>query len=418
MLTRRDFIQHSLAVVSVGLSVPTVFSKAIAAAAEESAVASVSGKTLIVVQMAGGLDGISSVIPYRDPSYRANRNALGVAEKDMLVLDDRVAFHPAMARLKEAFDEGRLAVVEGVGYPNPNFSHFKAMDIWQQADPDGRSKEGWLGRYFEGLTDADGHPLVGLSYGNRMPSAFKSDTRVIPAVASLEAFQLQSAPGDRDPDQRRNSLLRLYDVYKPANTRFAALLDTTLNEAYQSSMQLQAAHSVYKPSVTYPQSSLATGLRLLAELIDSGEDAAGGTPLRVGHVVIGGFDTHTNQNGALDRLLTETSEAIHAFWQDVRAHGHGNDVVIMTWSEFGRRVKENANAGTDHGSAGPMFILGDAVKGGFYGDPPRLSNLQDGNLRFTTDFRSVYATLLERWLSAPSEPILNGRFGQLGFLPG
>jgi uncharacterized protein (DUF1501 family) len=415
LLNRRDFIQQSLAVVSLGLGVPGVFSRAVAAAAEESSVPTVSGKTLIVVQMAGGVDGLNTVIPYKDPAYRQNRAALGVKEDEMLVVDDRVAFHQSFEQLKDVFDQGKLAVIEGVGYPNPNFSHFKAMDIWQFADPEGKTNDGWLGKYFEGLTDADGHPLTGLSVGSRLPEAFQSDKISIPAVANLDTFQLQNAAGDKNPDARRTSLMKLYDVYKPANTRFAALLDTTLENAYQSSLQLNQAHSTYRPSVTYPQTSLATGMRLLAELIDSG--GAGGSPLRVGHVFIGGFDTHTNQEATLTRLLKETSEAIHAFWTDVNTHGHGDDVVIMTWSEFGRRVKENAQIGTDHGSAGPMFVLGNAVKGGFYGEPPNLSNLDNGNLRFTTDFRSVYATLLERWLKSPADDVLGARFPQVDFLP-
>ncbi|HEY7270118.1 MAG TPA: DUF1501 domain-containing protein [Dehalococcoidia bacterium] len=416
MINRRDFIQQGLAVVSLGLAVPSVFSKAVAAAAEESSVPSLAGKTLIVVQMAGGMDGLNTVVPYKDAAYRQNRQALGIKESDLLVMNDRVAFHPSLAPMKDIFDKGKLAVVEGVGYPNPNFSHFKAMDIWQFADPDGKTNDGWLGKYFEGLTDADGHPLTGLSVGSRLPESLQSDKVSIPAVASLDTFQLQNAAGDKDPDARRTSLMKLYDVYKPANTRFAALLDTTLENAYQSSLQLNQAHSNYQPSVTYPQTSLATGMRLLAELIDSG-GANGTSPLRVGHVFIGGFDTHTNQDATLTRLLKETSDAIQAFWTDINSHGHGDDVVLMTWSEFGRRVKENAQIGTDHGSAGPMFVLGNAVKGGFYGEPPSLTNLDNGNLKFTTDFRAVYATLLERWLKAPSDDVLGQRFPQLDFLP-
>ena len=417
MLSRRDFIQQGLSVVSLGLAVPSVFSKAVAAAAEEASVASLAGKTLIVVQMAGGMDGLNTVVPYRDPAYRQNRQALGIKEQEMLVVDDRIAFHQSLSGLKEVFDQGKMAVIEGVGYPNPNFSHFKAMDIWQFADPEGKTNDGWLGKYFEGLTDSEGHPLTGLSVGSRLPESFQSDKISIPSVSNLDTFQLQNATGDRNPDARRTSLMKLYDVYKPANTRFAALLDTTLENAYQSSLQLNQAHSSYQPAVTYPQSSLATGMRLLAELIDSGGPGGGTSPLRVGHVFIGGFDTHTNQDGTLTRLLKETSDAIHAFWGDVVAHGHGDDVVVMTWSEFGRRVKENAQVGTDHGSAGPMFVLGNAVKGGFYGEPPSLTNLDNGNLKFTTDFRSVYATLLERWLKSPADDVLGARFPQLNFLP-
>jgi uncharacterized protein (DUF1501 family) len=288
------------------------------------------------------------------------------------------------------------------------------MDIWQTANPQGGAAgEGWLGRYFEGLTDAEGHPLTGLSIGRSLPKAFIAGDASLPAVESLETFGLQPAPGG-GTDARQTSLLRLYDVYRPANTPFAALLDRTLDNAVQSAQDLAAAHASYVPSASYPESSLASGLRLLAELIDSGSE--GQSPLRVGHVTLGGFDTHTQQPQRLSDLLRETSEALGAFWQDIDGHGHGSDVLVMTWSEFGRRPRENAQSGTDHGSCGPMFLIGDAVNGGFYGAPPSLTQLDDDNLRFTTDFRSVYATVLEEWLEAPSSEILGGRFEMLDLL--
>jgi len=411
MISRRNFLQESLAVVSLGLGVPSVFSQAVVLAAEEKASASVSGKTLVVVQMAGGVDGLNTFIPYRDPAYRAGRASLAIPESDVIPVDDRVAFHPSLARLKDVFDQGRLAIIEGIGYPQPNFSHFESMDIWQSADPMNANGDGWLGRYFAGLTDSQGHPLAGLSVGRRLPSAFETKGAPIASIESIETFGLQNAFQDRNAEARRSSLLKLYDVYKPAKSPFAALLDTTLNNAYQASIDLTAAHASYRPAVPYPRSSLASGLQMLAELIDFGK--GGTSPLRVGHVTIGGFDTHTQQPNRLETLLTQTSEAITAFWEDVNGHGHGDNVTILTWSEFGRRVRENAQNGTDHGSAGPMMLLGNKVKGGLYGEPPSLSNLDNGNLRFTTDFRSVYATVLERWLEAPADPILKGRFDQL-----
>jgi len=411
MINRRSFLQQSLAVVSLGIGVPSVFSKAVAAAAEEKASASVAGKTLIVVQMAGGVDGLNTVIPYTDAAYHAGRSALAVPEADMLIVDDRIAFHPSLAALKSEYDAGNLAVIEGVGYPQPNLSHFKSMDIWQSADPANSAGEGWLGRYFEGFADAEGHPLVGLSVDRSLPSAFAAEGASVPTVLDVESFRLQSARGAPNPDPRLTSLRKLYDLYRPASTPFAALLDTTLDGAYDASIELAAAHTAYEPAIPYPESSLASGLRLLAELIDAG--GSDGSPLRVGHVRIGGFDTHTDQTARLDELLLTTSGAIAAFWQDIVSHGHGEDVVVMTWSEFGRRVRENGQAGTDHGTAGPMFLLGSSVKGGFRGEPPSLTDLDDGNLRFTTDFRSVYATILERWLEAPADAILGQRFDQL-----
>jgi uncharacterized protein (DUF1501 family) len=412
MISRRNFLKDSLAVVSLGVAVPSVFGSAIVAAAAEKN-GSTSGKTLVVVQMAGGFDGLNTVVYYRDPAYRTNRPTLGVRDQDLLPIDDRVAFHPSLGGFKGLFEQGKLAVVEGVGYPNPNFSHFRAMDIWQSADPEGTPRNGWLGRYFDGLTDSEGHPLQGLAFGRSLPASLKADKTPVPALEDLATYGLQPAPGDKDPEKRQASLMRLYDIYRPAKSPFAALIDTTLDNASKSASDIAKAHAGYQPSVTYPQSSLASGLRLLAELIDNG---GAQSPLRVGHVMLGGFDTHAQQAANLTRLLGETSAAVSAFWQDVVNHGHGDNVLVMTWSEFGRRVRENGNAGTDHGSAGPMFLIGNAVKGGFHGEPPSLTNLENGNLRFTTDFRSVYATVLERWLEAPSKDILGAQFDQLPLL--
>jgi uncharacterized protein (DUF1501 family) len=411
VIKRRDFLKESLAVVSLGVAVPGVFGRAVVAAAAEKNGSAANGKTLVVVQMAGGVDGLNTVIPYSDPAYRRNRPNLGVSEESMLVLDDRTAFHPALSEMKDLFDAGKLAVVEGVGYPNPNFSHFKAMDIWQTADPEGEARDGWLGRYFDGLADSQGHPLAGLSVGRSLPDSLRADV-MIPSIESVESYSIQ-APAGSEGEQRTASLMKLYDAYRPSKTAFAALLDTTLDSADQSAKELAAAHAAYKPTVTYPNSSLSSGLRLLAELIDSGK---GQSPLRVGHVTLGGFDTHTNEAATLNRLLNEASESLSAFWNDIESHGHADNVLVMTWSEFGRRAYENAQGGTDHGSAGPMFLIGKNVKGGFHGERPELGNLDNGNLRFTTDFRSVYATVLERWLEAPSKDVLGASFDQLSFL--
>ena len=408
MVTRRGFLKQGLqgmAVVSLGLGVPSVFAKAAVAASNENSAG--AGRTLVVVQLAGGVDGLNTVIPYSDPLYRGSRPQLAIAESDMLVVDERVAFHPALEGLKQLLDAGQLAVLEGVGYPNPTFSHFKAMDIWQSADPDAKARDGWLGRYFESLTDAGGHPLSGLSYGRRLPSAFESSVATVPSVGSLDTFALAG------PQSRSVSLVQMYDIYRPTGSPFAALLDSTLDNALDSSAQLAAAHASYTPAVEYPESSLASGLRMLAELIDSGGEHP---PLRIGHVMLGGFDTHTQQDSRLEPLLVETSEALSAFWQDVVTHGHGQDVLLMTWTEFGRRVSENAQLGTDHGAAAPMFLIGERLKGGFHGEARDLSDLDNGNLRYSVDFRSVYATVLEDWLEAPASDILGGTFTKLDFL--
>jgi uncharacterized protein (DUF1501 family) len=399
--------------VSFGAAVPSVFGKAVVAAAAEANNLSVSGKTLVVVQLAGGYDGLNVVVPFNDAAYRSLRPNLGVAEAQLLPIDDHFAFNPSLGAMKTLFDTGKLAVVHGAGYPNPNFSHFKAMDIWQTADLDGNANTGWLGRFFDELSDPDGHPLAGLSVGRSLPTAFNAVRSTVPAVESVDTFQLIPAAGDSNSDLRKTSLLKLYDAYRPNGANFGALLDTTMDSAYQSSVELAAADAAYKPAATYPDSGLASGLQLLAELIDSGN---GASPLRVGHVTLGGFDTHTTEEARLTPLLTQVSEGLAAFQQDLEAHGHADDVITMVWSEFGRRPQENAQTGTDHGSALPIFVMGSKVKGGFHGEPPSLTNLDNGNLRFTTDFRSVYATLLEQWLQAPSKDILGESFPQLDLL--
>ncbi len=407
MSTRRDFMRQ-MAVVSVGLGVPAVFAKATAAAKAEASAGTT--RTLIVVQLAGGADGLNTVVPYADGRYRDLRPALAIPEAEVLRLDERTGLNPALSGIKTLYDEGKVAIVQGVGYPNPSFSHFKAMDIWQTADPEGKAREGWLGSYFDSLTDVDGHPLTGLSAGRSLPPAFRAQTTTVPSVGSLDTFALQAPAAVAG--KREASLVQLYDAYKPENTPYAALLDNTVDAALSSSRMLNAAHAAYKPAVTYPESSLASGLRLLAELIDAGE-GSGPTPLRVGHVTLGGFDTHTQQAGELTPLLTGLSDALTAFWRDIEAHGHGDDVAVMTWSEFGRRVPENGQAGTDHGSATPMFLLGNRVKGGLHGDAPSLTNLDNGNLQFSVDFRSVYAGVLESWLEASAKDVLGQQFEPL-----
>src|SRR5215212_10297274 len=410
MISPRALLNDNTALVSLGASVPGVFARGVATANNEG---SARNRTLVIVQLAGGVDGLNTVVPYRDGAYRDARPQMGLPAEQLLPLNERAALHPALAKLKDLFDTGKVAIVEGVGYPNPTYSHFKAMDIWQAADPQGSLENGWLGRYFDGLTDLQGHPMAGASVGSRLPKAFYADKAPVAAIANEQTFGLQPAFGAKDNADRTATLLKMYDVYRPANMPYAALLDTTLDSAQAASAHLQKAAGAYKPSVQYPQTPLASGFRILAELIDSGDPS---TRLRVGQVTVPGFDTHTNQPTRLEALLTETSDALSAFWADIIGHGQAYDVLVMAWSEFGRRVKENAQQGTDHGSAGPLFVMGGQVKGGFYGEPVSLTNLDDGNLRFTTDFRSVYATVLEKWLGAPSADVLGKRFDTLEFV--
>ena len=420
LLTRRAMIRDGLLAVSAGMIMPTVFARAVRAASNAASEGSTwaqiaQGRTLIVVQMAGGNDGLNTVVPYTDSAYYQARPTLAIPQAQVLPLNSRLGMHPAMKALQPLWQQGRMAVVEGVGYPNPNLSHFASMDIWQTLDLNGQGAQGWLGKYVAGMVDKDGHPFQSLAVGTTLPIALKSLNADVPVVADPKNYRLLPDPGETKQtslaEARVQALLKLYNTY-PASAPYAALLDATAQSAVQGSKTLNEVVSQYKPATQYPNTSFAKGLQVLAEVIVQG------LGLRVGYVTLGGFDTHSEQAGTQTRLLTDLAEGLAAFYADLNAHSAADNVVVMTWSEFGRRVEENASQGTDHGTAAPLFVVGNSVQGGIYGEPPDLSTLDNaGNLVYTTDFRSVYATVLDRWLGAPADAVLGGSFGDQGFLP-
>lgn len=415
VLTRRDFVKSGLAVVSVGAFMPTIFSRAIAAAAVDrnaSSAGATASKTLIIIQLAGGNDGLNTVIPYADSRYHQLRPHLGIPDDQIVQLNGSVGLHPSLKSLKSVWDAGQLAIVENVGYDHPSLSHFQAMDIWQTADPAMGRHDGWLSTLVGGSVDANGHPLHAVSVGPMLAPALCCPAVSPPALSSVGDYLLKPDPRyATGKAAREDALNRLYSSYL-APAPYAALLEATSLTAEQSSKELQDAAAQHQPAATanYPKGGLGDGLKLLSALI------ARDLGLRVGYVVLGGFDTHSTQAKHHADLLQNLADGISAFQADLAAHGKADDVVIMTWSEFGRRAAENASAGTDHGTAAPLFVVGTNVKGGIYGDPPDLGNLDNGNLRFGNDFRSVYATVLENWLQADSTSILGQRFSKLGFV--
>jgi uncharacterized protein (DUF1501 family) len=421
-LTRRAMIRDGLLAVSAGMIMPTVFSRAVRAAsnaAQEGATwaQAAQGRTLIVVQMAGGNDGLNTIVPFADGAYHTARPTLALQSSAVLPLDDRLGMHPSLKALQPLWQAQKLAVVEGVGYPNPNLSHFAAMDIWQTLDLSGQGAQGWLGKYVAGLVDKDGHPFQSLAVGTTLPTALKALNADVPVVSSPQSYRLlpdaaTKQSGDVSAaDARVQTLLKLYNTY-PQSAPYAALLDATAQGAVQGAKTLASAVSQYKPGTQYPNTNFAKGLQVLAEVIVQQ------LGLRVGYVTIGGFDTHGEQATTHSKLLQELAEGVAAFYADLSAHHAADNVVVMTWSEFGRRVEENASQGTDHGTAAPLFVLGNAVQGGIYGEPPDLNRLDKyGNLNFTTDFRSVYATVLDRWLGAPASAVLGGNYEEQAFLP-
>lgn len=404
-ISRRSFLRSGIVLVSAGAFMPSIFARAAAASASN---ATASSRTLVVIQLAGGNDGLNTVIPFADPKYRQLRPTLGIAPETVIKLDDKLGLHPSLKPLKDVWDAGQLAIVENVGYDHPSLSHFQAMDIWERADPTLQRRDGWLSTIVDGTGDTTG--FRGLSVTPSLTPVFASPPVPPPALASLNAYQVQpdpKYPGGKDA--RDQALRKLYAAYTdPAPYR--TVLQAASTTAEDSVKALHDAVSAHQTSVAYPKGPLADGLKLLAAMISSD------VGMRAGYVVLGGFDTHAAQAQRHGQLLQTLAEAVAAFQADVTASGKADDVLLMTWSEFGRRAAENGNRGTDHGTAAPLFVLGKGIKGGIYGDPPDLANLDNGNLRFQTDFRSIYATVLDGWLGADAATILGSQFPKVGFL--
>lgn len=413
MLSRRDFVKGGGALISIGTTAQSLLKGTIAFAAQNAGyVVPNNGKILILVQLAGGNDGLNTVVPASSSQYRSLRKAIGVPEADVLALSDGYGLHPNLKGLKGLWDGGQLAVVRGVGYPNQDYSHFKSMAIWQAGDPELTMHDGWLGRTLEQLESSEHDPFLGFNIGGSTPPELRTETISIPSVQNPAdyGFKLggRIAPAN---DPRTVTLMKLYEQY-PTSSPYGVLLETTAESAVSSAQMLTKAAGSYKAAVTYPDTPFGSGLSVLAEAV------VGNLGMRVGHITLGGFDTHTNEVAEHGTLMTTLDQGLTAFYQDLAAQGRADDVLILTWSEFGRRAEENASGGADHGSASVMFALGSKVQKGFYGDAPSLDKFVDnGNLNFTTDFRQVYATVIDRWLGVPSEELLGKKWDQLGFIP-
>jgi uncharacterized protein (DUF1501 family) len=408
--SRRDFLKQGAAVVAVGLAVPPWLSKMVWAdggAAMNFHPDVPSDRILVVVQLTGGNDGINTLIPYSEALYKQNRPTIGIADGAVLHLDGNVGLNPAMTALKSVWDSGKLAIVQGVGYPNPNRSHFRSMEIWQTAAPDSAATEGWVGRYLDAVRDGRVSPLTGINIGNEQSEALVSAHAAVPSIQGLANFGMifpNNAEG-----QARTAALRKIQLADD-NSPYGAFFRQTAAEMYDSADKIRAGIANYKSTVAYGKDSFAKGMQEIAMLI------AANLGTRIYYISTGGFDTHTAQARRQPVLLQQLSDGLKAFMDDMQGMGLSDKVAVMTFSEFGRRVHENAGGGTDHGTASEMFILGGSVKGGLYGSYPSLADLDQGDLKFNTDFRSVYATMLDRWMGADSERVLGDRFADLGLV--
>lgn len=404
--TRRAFLVRGLTLASAAATIPAFVQRsAFAMADTDDSVRSRAGvpedRILVVVQLAGGNDGLNTVIPYSDRAYYVARPTIGIPEGDALRLGrngaaDGIGLHPRMTGLKELYDEGMLSIVQGVGYPNPNRSHFKSMDIWHTADTNATS-DGWLGRYFDNQCsgeDCSGH--AGLAIGRTAPLAMQGRTYKPIAFESAELFRWTSEGVDDATDAAYDALSQ--NGAPGHDGGEASFLFRTALDAQVASERIRSALSK-SPLATYPGSQLAQQLAMVASMIRAGL----GT--RVYYVSHGGFDTHAGQgaaNGPHANLLDQFASALRAFYADLKAQGNDGRVLTMSFSEFGRRVAQNGSGGTDHGAAAPMFLMGPMVRPGVIGSHPSLTNLDDGDLRYNVDFRNVYAGILTDWLKADS----------------
>jgi uncharacterized protein (DUF1501 family) len=437
--TRREFLRSTVLGGALASTVPAFLANtfsALQAQAADSAIQTATGRDgqiLVVLQMAGGNDGLNTVVPFSSDYYRRSRPHIAIASKDVLKVNDDLGFHPSLAGFKDLYDNGHLSVVQGVGYPNPNRSHFRSTEIWQTAsDSEKFEKYGWLGRYFDNAC-AGCDPTVGVSIGRQMPQSFAAKN---PLGISLEnPQQYRFIAGDRkrgggseesfrklnETDEgmtmesggaaEANSGDTIGSIHgkTPHTGSVLDYVERTSMDAQISSDKIIAVSGKIQNKAEYPQSPLANNLKLVARLI------GGGLPTRIYYVSQGGYDTHINQLPAQQRLLKDLGDSVKAFTDDLKAQGNLSRVLVMTFSEFGRRVSENANNGTDHGAAAPMFIVGEKVKSGLLGKYPSLApaDLFQGDMKFTTDFRTVYAGVLEAWLKTPSAPILGRQFQPL-----
>jgi uncharacterized protein (DUF1501 family) len=420
MKTRRQFIRSGMMGVAATWTLPTFLNQTILSMdlqAAHSPVQVTSGKDgpiMVVLQLGGGNDGLNTVIPYGDDAYYQARPNLNVPASDILKLDDYMGLAPQLTGLKSLYDQGHLALINGVGYPNPNRSHFRSMEIWHTAsDSDKNEAYGWLGRYFDNTCEGV-DPTVGINIGKQMPQAFHGTSPNGMTMANPRQFLLQQDPdaliAEDAEDMAGASIAMIGASSSPDTGNPLDYLERTALDAEVSSEEIQKIVSKVKNKHSYPNSALARDLQLVAQLI------AGGMGSRVYYVSQGGYDTHANQQNTHERLTGTFASALEAFCQDLKALGLFNRVVVLCFSEFGRRVRENSSQGTDHGAAGPTFVVGGAVKGGAYGQYPSLTELHRGDLVHNVDFRSIYATILDRWMQVDSNALLKRKFAHLPFI--
>ena len=368
---------------------------------------------LVILQMSGAYDALNTFIPYSDPHYADYRQVLRIPPEEVLAVDDKVGFHPAMAPIKNMYDQGKVAVLQGIGYPNPIRSHFRSMDIWHTAEPDKMITDGWLGRAIRDLDPDKENILTAVNFGRGLPRALAAPGVSVASVGDLDSYGVLT--GIEDKQDRTQALDIFGRMYSPMIGSGAVndYLSQTGLDALKGADILSTAPKTYSSSVEYGGSPFAQWLKNIAQVHIAGF----GTRVLYTGVNPGTFDTHANENITMPKLWGDVSNAVADFYEDLKEHHANEEVVMLMFTEFGRRVQENGS-GTDHGSGSVAFVIGDSVKGGLYGEYPSLEpdKLDQGDLQWNNDFRGTYATLLEKWMGVDANPVLGGQFEQFDFI--
>ena len=368
---------------------------------------------LVVLQLSGGNDILNTLVPYTNPLYYDNRPNVRIPEDQVLPINDTLGFNPNMAPLKALYDAGKVAVIQGVGYPTPNRSHFRSMDIWHTCEPEKMADEGWLGRAIRDLDLNKENVLTGVNFGRGLPKALAAPGVPVASVGSLESYGVLTTI---ELEEQRTQALDIFArMYSPSMGTGPVMeyLSQTGMDAMNGADILATASAKYSSTVEYGGSSMSQYMRNIAQV----HCADLGTRILYTTAPYNSFDTHATQMSAHAGLCTNLSQSVGDFFDDLKEHNATENVVLLLFTEFGRRVHDNGS-GTDHGAGGAAFVIGDAIKGGLYGEYPSLAEekLMDGDLHFNNDFRGLYATLLEDWLDLDSKPIVNGSFEKFDFI--
>ncbi len=398
-MKRRDFLKNS-ALATTSLFLPSFLPASLGGQFGGSR----NGRILIVIQLSGGNDGLNTIVPFRNDIYYQNRPRLGLKPSEVLPVSDELGFNPGLQALRELYDEGLVCILNSVGYPNPDRSHFRSMDIWHTGSgSEAYWSTGWLGRYLDSDCEGCASPYHALELDDSLSLALKGAGRSGFAMGKPE--QLRRTTENRFL-KALSEASRGHQHEEEVGYLYKVMADTQSSADY-----LYAQSKVYLSKANYPPTAFGQDLKQTAELITAD------TASRVYYLSLGGFDTHVNQKGRQERLLKEYADGLKALVADLRQNGLLNETLILTFSEFGRRVKQNASNGTDHGTANNVFLLGGGLpRPGFFNEAPSLLNLDEGDLRYELDFRNIYATLLDKWLEADAGSIMQGRYQPLPFL--